>query len=378
MAGFASSFIAARNDAAKRTAEAEDRAHMRARQPIVEAQQDQFAAQKLAAGEQDLTKGAADIAASAEARKLTAQQTLMARRAQFTGAIANQLDQNPNAKPSEIAAKAPPEVLQAVGLDDPQQMAHFAEVYDNNPQQLRVASQMYGAPGRKLVKAERGEDKDGKPGSLITFADGTQEFHADYAPSKEFAPKAPVDPEMQDLKKELIRTQISNTGARTAATEAATTSKAGSPEQTSGVVADLNDFIGKIKALDTGGGAVKPGQNIVQNALNAGLSTGAGKVAGAIMGEKNTPTRQAIDTLAPAILQSYAKALGMTGQQLNTEKEYGRYARVLGDPTADPGVRVEAAERLRDKLIARGAVGAGGAPAAKKVLKYDPATGELK
>lgn len=177
MAGVVSSFIAARDAAEKNAAAREDRAHLRARQPVVEGQQDQFAAQKLAAGDQELAAGAATAKRTAEADDETHQKLVFQRAGQFTGAIANQLEKAPSGtKPSDIMRNAPPEVLKSIHLDSPEAQAIFAEKFDKDPSQLRVHAQMYGAPGKKLKSTELVK-KDGKEGQMITFEDGTQEFH---------------------------------------------------------------------------------------------------------------------------------------------------------------------------------------------------------
>lgn len=338
--GVVADYIAARNMAQDRASKAVDVAHARARQPVVEGQQDQIVAQKLAAGEQDLTKGAADIAGAADDRQRTLDAGLVQRRGQFAGAIARQIDANPNAKPSDIAKNAPPEVLKAVGLDDPEQLAHFAEVYDNNPQQLRAAADMYGQ-GRK-VKQHSFVNKDGQDGMMVEFDDGTQQFNAGVTENKQFRPAAEVDPEMTSLKKELIRTQISNTGARTAATEAKSGGGSAADAAAEDLLQSMEDYKSGLNELEANGGAVRTGGNIVSNALNVAAATGAGKVAGSVLGDKNTATRQKLDQIGPTILHTYAAALGLKSAQLNTEKEYQRFKAVMSDPNAPTPVRLQA------------------------------------
>lgn len=153
-------------------------AYQRSRRAVTDPLEDQEAALKLKADQLNTDNLPTAIAQKNEAARLANEEAAQTndfsntnrvyqRAGQYLGAVANQLDANPNAKPSDILKTTPPEVLKAVHLDTPDAQAHFAEVYDADPSLVRAHAQQYGA-GRKVTKSEF-VTKDGTPGFLQTF-----------------------------------------------------------------------------------------------------------------------------------------------------------------------------------------------------------------
>lgn len=162
-----------------------ENAYVRSRRAITDPVADQEAALKLQSEQATVANqptaianantAAADqhTAASGE-NDFNATNRVFQRAGQYLGAVANQLDQNPQAKPSDVLKTTPPEVLKAIHLDTPEAQQHFAEVYDANPSLVRAHAQAYGA-GRKVVKSDF-VTKDGVKGYMQTF-EGDPEPH---------------------------------------------------------------------------------------------------------------------------------------------------------------------------------------------------------
>ena len=162
----------------RRRTEAED-AYKAQRRPIVDAQADRSADQKIQAGDQAIRRGDQDIAAG----EREADAALRQRSALFLGAIERQIANNPNAKPSDVMRSAPPEVLRAVGLDNPEAQAAFAQHYDADPSLLRAHAQMQGGAGRQIKSSTAVKNAEGVEGFLQTYEDGYTEFVPGYEQS---------------------------------------------------------------------------------------------------------------------------------------------------------------------------------------------------
>lgn len=161
----------------------EEDAYVKARRPIENAFSDRQSEQTIQRNDQVIantdTQEARTAATHQRAEQTAANDDLYAAGALFNEAIARQLEADPNLKPSEVMARAPDAVKKRVGLDTPEAQAHFAEVYDKNPAQLRADAQMYGGSGRK-VKSSDAATKDGVDGFFQTFEDGTTNFVPGY------------------------------------------------------------------------------------------------------------------------------------------------------------------------------------------------------
>lgn len=316
-----------------------------------------------------------------------------ARAAAATIAFINGLDaadaQDKTGQAAHQFAKDNQAMFKDMGLtDDTLVMQHVPQML-NDPAKRnaeRQVAQTILAKGQpKEPKLLTGEDDKGNPAYLDQNTEGgvtsLTPVKGGHPNNKlyEFAPQREKTPEELDAIVALGEQRRAAAGLSTAKAGAAGGGKSNSTVQATND--SIDDYINAVAKLKAGGGSVEPDANPVSNGLNAAATTGAGKMAARVLGDKNAGTRSDIDAIAPLVLSNIQALTGKKSSQLNTEKEYARFAAVLGDTTASAATRIAAAKRLKAWVATQTAATPAAAPAgeaapaaAPKVIKYD-ATG---
>ncbi|MBA3831668.1 MAG: hypothetical protein H0X34_07205 [Chthoniobacterales bacterium] len=146
-------------------------------------------------------------------------------------------------------------------------------------------------------------------------------------------------------------------------------------------------------SLDKVGAAIKPGASIVNNVIARVRSSGAGQFVEGAVGTKAQTYRDRINSIRPALMQSLAKATGMTGKQLDSNADVKLFMQTVTDPTKSLTANRQAISGLRRFLAENTASGrpaptpapargtralppriqrSGGAPAPKRVAVGKP------
>jgi hypothetical protein len=105
------------------------------------------------------------------------------------------------------------------------------------------------------------------------------------------------------------------------------------------------DFIATLGELKKSGAFVESGKPI-SNLGRSIANTGVGRFAGSVFGTRNEELKQQLEATSPSILQSALGMMGVKAAQMNTEKEYQRFAKILGDPNASYETRMKAVTGL--------------------------------
>lgn len=375
----------------------EEDAYVKSRRPIVNAFEDQQAQAQIERSRQVMEQADASEA-RAQGKYDTDQRDasrddLYAAGALFNEAIARQIDANPNLKPSEIIAKAPPEVLKRVGLDSPDAQAHFAQIYDAEPAQLRAHAQMYGGSGRKIKSSDAAE-KDGVDGFLQTFEDGTTNWVPGYTKKATTAnPMAgaytePTTGVRRDAYGNVISTPDPDliaavSGAKTggqldAKEQAEAPAKAQAMQDMKVDIADMRALLDegeKKKAFPS------TKQGVVDN-IGAAIATsglpGVAEAQRAVATDTQT-VRDELKAIVPRIANKIMQASKMGVRMLDTEKEYERFIAQINNPSATVQSQRAALDRLERAMVRDVQVSSEPTLSLNgKKLVYNPETGELE
>lgn len=402
-----SSVVQAMELGAQRARQREEDAYQKARRPIENAFADQISQQTI-----DRNKQVIDTSAAKEAREAktydreeqaASDNDLYAAGALFNEAIARQIDANPGAKPSDIIKNAPPEVLRRVKLDTPEAQAHFAQIYDADPSQLRAHAQMYGGGGQKVKTSVAAKDKDGNEGFLQTFEDGTTHFVPGYvATAKESTNPYNVASTLGMYQDKATGQWYQIPGAASGAAQiAGAKAESGAVGKAAGeqtaqeparqdarelLQQDINDIRGLIKEGAEKGAFTSTKRDLVGN-VGAALATSVpgADIAQRALSPDNQRIRDEIKSAVPRIANKIMQANNMGVRMLDTEKEYERFIAQVNSGSASTEAQLAALDRLERAMIRETPkirptqpAATGGQSLAGKKLKYNPATGELE
>lgn len=156
---------------------------------------------------------------------------------------------------------------------------------------------------------------------------------------------------------------VSDTGNRTKVTIAgmpargkpaadATAATTGRAKQATDLLDELD---GLYTRLDKDGSAVKPGAGIVSNVLARVRNSGAGQFVEGAVGTDAQAARDRINSIRPSLMQSLAKATGMTGKQLDSNADVKLFMQTVTDPTKSLSANRAAIAGLR-RFLAENAV----------------------
>jgi len=123
------------------------------------------------------------------------------------------------------------------------------------------------------------------------------------------------------------------------------------------LVTGLRDKYDTLKAS----GGITSTENGLSNIPAYLSSSGIGQTAGKILGTENQSERNKIAQSRPLLLQSIAKATGMSSKQMDSNVELQMYLRAATDPSLDYEANIYALDQLQTLFGGGAAVGGGGA-----------------
>lgn len=123
------------------------------------------------------------------------------------------------------------------------------------------------------------------------------------------------------------REKIAGMPARTAG------NKAGSGGLASNANALLSELSGIYDKLDKAGDLVNPEHGTGSNILARARASGIGQMLEGTVGTNAQTLRDRVNSIRPALMQSLAKATGMTGKQLDSNADVKLFMQTITDPT---------------------------------------------
>ena len=148
-------------------------------------------------------------------------------------------------------------------------------------------------------------------------------------------------------------TQITIAGmpARGKAAEAAGNT-AGMRKQAGELLDELDSIYTK---LDNSGAAVNSDRGATGNVVARARSSGVGQLIEGFTGSKAQTLRDRVNSIRPSLMQSLAKATGMTGKQLDSNADVKLFMQTVTDPTKSVQANKQAIEGLRRFLAEQAA-----------------------
>jgi len=125
------------------------------------------------------------------------------------------------------------------------------------------------------------------------------------------------------------------------------------------------------KDLNKAGGIVSTKNSTVSNVLARLGSSGVGQAVEGTVGSKAQTLRDRINSIRPGLMQSIAKATGMTGKQLDSNSDVKLFMQTVTDPSKSYEANMEAIAGLR-RLIAENRPTASTSAAAARVPARAP------
>lgn len=302
------------------------------------------------------------------------------------GALAN----NPN------AAALWPSVAEQAGITDPQQVAAIGEKLQQNPGSAGIFAKALGADidnlGKNVYFGTDGAGKtvayqvgpDGNPHILdfsaagVTPSDpikivdtgGGQVIVGSGGGVRRILPKT-VRPDtvlttntQRDIAAGNNRTQLtiagmparSKTGVGTAAGDnsAFITTARGNLDELRGIYGDLKKM----------GAMVSPSQSTGANIEARVRASGLGQSVEGTIGTKAQTQRDRVMSIRPQLMQSIAKATGMTGKQLDSNADVKLFMQTVTNPASSYEANIKAINGLERFLVANAKKPAAAAPTA--------------
>lgn len=124
-----------------------------------------------------------------------------------------------------------------------------------------------------------------------------------------------------------------------AAEEAATAGRA----QASNILGELRTTYNSLRNM---GAMVSPQNSALGNITARVRASGVGQLAEGAVGTEAQALRDRVASIRPALMQSIAKATGMTGKQLDSNADVKLFMQTVTDPTASYEANIAAIERL--------------------------------
>lgn len=302
--------------------------------------------------------------------------TLAARKRLGTalGALAN----NPN------ASALWPSVAEQAGITDPQQVAAIGSILEKNPNSAGIFAKALGAdidnlgknvyfgtgPDGKTVAYQVGPD--GNPHILdfsesgVTPSDpikvvdtgGSQVVVGSSGNPRRILPKS-VSPDTAARERGATtrtgmnnRTQITIAGMPARSKNGAG-GKAGDNtafvETAQGNLDELRRIYGDLRDM---GAMVSPGQGTGRNVTARVRASGVGQILEGAVGTKAQTLRDRINSIRPQLMQSFAKATGMTGKQLDSNADVKLFMQTVTNPASSYEANVKAIDGLERFLKA--------------------------
>lgn len=153
---------------------------------------------------------------------------------------------------------------------------------------------------------------------------------------------------------------------------------AGKPDATAGMrkqAGDLLDELDKIyTGLDKRKGLVSPKNGVINNVIARVRNSGAGQFVEGTIGTVDQSDRDRINSIRPSLMQSLAKATGMTGKQLDSNADVKLFMQTVTDPSKSAEANRLVIRGLR-RFLAENAVSGGSTPAPTGTRRLPPRIG---
>lgn len=117
----------------------------------------------------------------------------------------------------------------------------------------------------------------------------------------------------------------------------------GGAETALGNIAELRGIYGTLNKM---GAMVTPGQSTGANLFARARASGAGQFVEGAMGTEAQTQRDRINSIRPGLMQSVAKATGMTSKQLDSNADVKLFMQTVTDPTASYEANMAALDGL--------------------------------
>ncbi len=132
-------------------------------------------------------------------------------------------------------------------------------------------------------------------------------------------------------------------------------------ETARGTLGELRTIYGDLKKM---GAMVSPGQGTGQNIGARLRASGAGQMLEGAVGTRAQTQRDRIASIRPGLMQSIAKATGMTGRQLDSNADVKLFMQTVTNPAASYEANIKAIEGLERFIANNSKKPAAAAPAA--------------
>lgn len=109
----------------------------------------------------------------------------------------------------------------------------------------------------------------------------------------------------------------------------------------------LDELDGIYRRLDKDKALVNPKNSVVSNIIARARNSGAGQFVEGTVGTAAQSDRDRINSIRPSLMQSLAKATGMTGKQLDSNADVKLFMQTVTDPTKSAQANREAIAGLR-------------------------------
>ncbi len=303
-------------------------------------------AMKVALGKQQIASGAREIEATERKRLGTA-----------LGALAGR----------ENAAALWPSIAEQAAID-PQRAAAIGQFLAANPDAAGIFARSLGADIDNLGKnVYFGTDPQGKTVAYQVGEDGRPhilDFNGELAPSDptkvvNLGGTTAVLGSGGQIKRVLPNTEAPGRAADRASRERIAASRPGGAgkvgdnaafvQTATGNLNELRKIYGDLKKM---GAMVSPAQAADKNVVARIRASGIGQVLEGAVGTQAQTQRDRIQSIRPGLMQSLAKATGMTGKQLDSNADVKLFMQTVTDPTKSYEANMEAIAGLERFLKA--------------------------
>jgi len=138
-----------------------------------------------------------------------------------------------------------------------------------------------------------------------------------------------------------------------------------------GAMDNLDELSTVYDDLNEIGGLVSSKNSTVDNIITRGRASGVGQLIEGAVGTEAQTLRDRIASIRPALMQSIAKATGMTGKQLDSNADVKLFMQTVTDPTASYEANKRAIEGLK-RFIRNSAPKPAAQPARAAKPRYQP------
>lgn len=321
-------------------------------QPTLDAREDRARQVDMDAMRQQLLQQQID------AGNMAPQDAMRARLGQALGAIGGM----------ENAAELWPQIAEQAGID-PQKTAAIGQMLQRNPGAASILARSLGAEENLGKNVYFGTDPQGKTVAYQVGPDGQPhilDFGGNLTPSdptktvnlggttaiigsggnvKRILPNTEAPGRAADrASRERIGTAGIVSRERIAATKSGST--AATPEMVSQVQGNLQELRGIYDQLNKMGALVSPKNSAGANISARVRASGAGQLVEGAVGTEAQTLRDRINSIRPGLMQSIAKATGMTGKQLDSNTDVKLFMQTVTNPTSSYEANLKAIQGL--------------------------------